>query len=122
MSIVNASIAKHVSRKGWQFGQSVKSELPPSTFSCLDLLFFFIVIIAKLQQKHYTMFRPKVDATECPPEMLVLMKQCWANNPLERPRLAQVKSAMKESERYVCGVSFGYFYPSSDENDSENKL
>ncbi|GAU96048.1 hypothetical protein RvY_07549 [Ramazzottius varieornatus] len=57
------------------------------------------VIIAKLQKKSSKGFRPKVDASQCPPEISVLTKQCWANNPMERPRLAQIKSVMKESER-----------------------
>ncbi|OQV18215.1 Atrial natriuretic peptide receptor 1 [Hypsibius exemplaris] len=57
------------------------------------------VIIAKLQKKQHRSFRPKVDANLCPPEISVLMKQCWAFNPQERPRLAQIKSIIKESEK-----------------------
>ncbi|XP_055341662.1 atrial natriuretic peptide receptor 1-like isoform X2 [Paramacrobiotus metropolitanus] len=57
------------------------------------------VVVAKVKKSGYKAFRPKVDANQCPPEITVLMKQCWASNPLERPRLAQIKSIMKESER-----------------------
>ncbi|XP_055348729.1 atrial natriuretic peptide receptor 1-like [Paramacrobiotus metropolitanus] len=56
-------------------------------------------IIAKVGQKSYKPFRPKFDANECAPEIAVLMKQCWAANPMERPRLAQIRSAIKDSER-----------------------
>ncbi|XP_055348722.1 atrial natriuretic peptide receptor 1-like [Paramacrobiotus metropolitanus] len=56
-------------------------------------------IVAKVAQKAYKPFRPKFDANECPPEISVLLKQCWASNPLERPRIAQIKSAVKESEK-----------------------
>lgn len=69
------------------------------TVRTVDTLYGFAVIIAKLQKKSSKGFRPKVDASQCPPEISVLTKQCWANNPLERPRLAQIKSVMKESER-----------------------
>ncbi|OQV18219.1 Atrial natriuretic peptide receptor 1 [Hypsibius exemplaris] len=57
------------------------------------------VIIAKVQKKHHNNFRPKMDANLCPPEISVMIKQCWAHNPMERPRMAQIKSIIKESEK-----------------------
>ncbi|OQV18214.1 Atrial natriuretic peptide receptor 1 [Hypsibius exemplaris] len=58
------------------------------------------VIIAKVQKKHHNNFRPKMDANLCPPEISVMIKQCWAHNPMERPRMAQIRSIIKESEKH----------------------
>ncbi|GAV08398.1 hypothetical protein RvY_18092-1 [Ramazzottius varieornatus] len=44
-------------------------------------------------------FRPKIDAKEqpeCPDSLLALMEQCWARNPLERPRFPQIKLSLRQ--------------------------
>ncbi|OQR67817.1 atrial natriuretic peptide receptor 1-like, partial [Tropilaelaps mercedesae] len=41
-------------------------------------------------------FRPEVSADECPQELLKLMKRCWAENPSDRPLVAEVKARIKK--------------------------
>ncbi|GAU95855.1 hypothetical protein RvY_07397-2 [Ramazzottius varieornatus] len=58
------------------------------------------VILEKLRRgKLKRSLRPTAQTDMCPPEIAVLIKQCWAMNPLERPRIAQVKSVLREVRR-----------------------
>ncbi|KAH7946437.1 hypothetical protein HPB49_024954 [Dermacentor silvarum] len=41
-------------------------------------------------------FRPEVSPDECPADMLRLMRACWAENPSDRPTIAEVRHAVKK--------------------------
>ncbi|XP_055348968.1 atrial natriuretic peptide receptor 1-like [Paramacrobiotus metropolitanus] len=54
------------------------------------------MILAKLQKRKTALglFRPRLDASKMSPEMMILVKQCWSQDPMERPRLAQVRRSL----------------------------
>ncbi|XP_055357823.1 atrial natriuretic peptide receptor 2-like [Paramacrobiotus metropolitanus] len=44
-------------------------------------------------------FRPLVDDPFCNPELITIMQTCWAENPLDRPRLGQLRASIKTLAR-----------------------
>ncbi|XP_022699690.1 atrial natriuretic peptide receptor 1-like [Varroa jacobsoni] len=51
-------------------------------------------------------FRPEVSADECPQELLRLMKHCWAENPNDRPLIAEVKARIKKITKGMSSKNF----------------
>ncbi|XP_049524933.1 atrial natriuretic peptide receptor 1 [Dermacentor silvarum] len=51
-------------------------------------------------------FRPEVSPDECPADMLRLMRACWAENPSDRPTIAEVRHAVKKITKGLSSKNF----------------
>lgn len=65
------------------------------------VVFWWPEILDRVKMGVVPPFRPEVSADECPQELLRLMKHCWAENPNDRPLIAEVKARIKKITKYV---------------------
>ncbi|XP_030376658.1 atrial natriuretic peptide receptor 1 [Scaptodrosophila lebanonensis] len=59
-------------------------------------------ILHKVRQCEYPPFRPLIRERECPPDLLVLMEKCWADNQEERPAFSTIRSNIRTIMKGFC--------------------
>jgi len=72
-----------------------------------------VVIIERIKGTHAPFYRPPLPQQECEgvhPGILTLMKQCWAEEPSERPSFAEVSKALKIINKGKSVCVFIAFY------------
>jgi len=71
------------------------------------LLRLYVVIVERIKDTRAPFYRPPLSAKECEgvhPGILMLMKQCWAEEPNERPSFVEVAKSLKiiNKGKLVC--------------------
>ena len=58
----------------------------------------FAEVFLQIMEKREVPFRPHFNVQIEEPELIILMKDCWNEDPLQRPTMQQIKSGMKKTK------------------------
>ena len=61
----------------------------------------FTEIIQRVADRRAGIFRPDVSGDGCNPDMLQMMRQCWTEEPQDRPTFSELDDTFRKMRAYV---------------------